>query len=158
MYYEIFSYIFFIYKFNWLFNNNNTSIEFFFSSLLSSNISIFVFRSGHANVHRSIAEKKRIRKKMTLSLLIVVVFVEWTFLTLIRGDSPFFFSFFCICISTDLFYFFLYVRIYTMINLKEKRKIFILCVFYWSYRLPVGIIVLYIVHLIEGRSYEKSFK
>jgi len=115
MYYEIFlDPTFFIYKFNWLFNNNNTSMEFFFSSFLSSHMSIFVFRSGHTNVHSSIAEKK---KKWPFPLLIVV-FVEWTFLTLIRGDSSFFFF---LCVSTDLFYFFLRKNSLSSISNKKKK-------------------------------------
>jgi len=146
MYYEIFlDPTFFIYKFNWLFNNNNTSMEFFFSSFLSSHMSIFVFRSGHTNVHSSIAEKK---KKWPFPLLIFV-FVEWTFLTLIRGDSSFFFY---IYMSQPIYFtfFFLYVRIYY----HQFQRSSFLCVSYWSYRLPEVIIVLYIVHFIEGRWYE----
>jgi len=99
---------------------------------------------------------KHSREKKNWPFLLLIVFVEWTFLTLIRGD---FAAFFLLSLFFDVsqpiyFTFFLSLRKNSLSsNLNKKRSSF-LCVFYWSYRLPDVIIVLYIVHLIEGRSYE----
>ena len=131
---------FFIYKFNWLFNNNNTSIEFFFSSSSLSSRCFSIW--SYTNVHSSIAEKK----KLTLSRLrwvnISYANKRRLYISLFDVSQPIYFTFF------------LSLRKNHRNFLKERRSSF-LCVFYWSYRLPDVIIVeVYIVHLIEGRSYE----
>jgi hypothetical protein len=69
-------------SFNWLFNNNN-NITLTFFLFFSCQMNIFVFRSGHTNVHSSVAEKKK--KDDPCAPFFVII--EYIFLLLIRKDS-----------------------------------------------------------------------
>ena len=98
----------FISEFNWLFNNNNNTwreflLLFFFFSFVSDEHLCF-------SIWSYICSPKHSREKNWPFLLLIVVvavalvFVEWTFLTLIRGDSSHFLSLFS-SISLNSIYF-----------------------------------------------------
>lgn len=95
----------------------------FFFSVVSHEYLCFSIWSYQCSMEHS---REKTKKKWPFPLLIVVVAVEWTFLTLIRGDSSFSFFFFLRCVSTDLFYIF-YVRTihHHQFQTRRNEKIFI---------------------------------